>query len=258
MKFSGPLLFTKLKATAIHFALSFLIFAYLAYQIYYNWYPQPYFGVDGGWQGMRLVASVDLVLGPLITFLIFDLRKPIRLIIFDLAIILAIQFGALAYGIHATYSQRPVAIVMLDEFVISAIHEQYGESLDSLDRLREFSDEKPPIILARIPLDSEKLAESNRIMMETGALQHAQIGLYRPKKELVSWLKQLQVLFGSRLDSYGAREQYLSWLEHNGKSADEVLVAPFVGRYGDVWLVFDLDGSYLSYFHATSRPGGQP
>jgi hypothetical protein len=33
-----------------------------------------------------------------------------------------------------------------------------------------------------------------------------------------------------------------------GKSEDEVLIARFNGRYGSVWLVFDLDGRYLDYF----------
>ena len=109
MKFSKPLLVSKLKATGIHLLMSLAIFAYLAYQIVYIWYPEPYFSVDGGLQGIRLVAAVDLVLGPVITFLIFDLSKRRREIIFDLAIIITIQFAALAYGVHTTYTQRPIA-----------------------------------------------------------------------------------------------------------------------------------------------------
>jgi len=75
VKFSRALLKTKLKATGIHLCLSLIVFFILAYQIFYVWYPLPYFLVDGGWQGIRIVAAVDLVLGPLITFLIFDLFR---------------------------------------------------------------------------------------------------------------------------------------------------------------------------------------
>ncbi|MCZ6669385.1 MAG: hypothetical protein O6932_12040, partial [Gammaproteobacteria bacterium] len=85
MNFSKSSIVTKLKASSIHFSLSLIIFFILAYQIYYNWYPVPYFSVDGGWQGIRLIALVDLVLGPLLTFLIFDLTKSRRAIIFDLS-----------------------------------------------------------------------------------------------------------------------------------------------------------------------------
>ena len=135
MKFTKSLLITKLKATGVHLTLSIVVFAYLAWRIYYHWYPQPYFEIDGGWQGIRLVAAVDLVLGPLITFLIFDLRKPLRMIVFDLCVIATIQFGALAYGVYATYTARPVAVILIDEFVVSAIPEHYGDSLDSVEEL---------------------------------------------------------------------------------------------------------------------------
>jgi hypothetical protein len=36
-------------------------------------------------------------------------------------------------------------------------------------------------------------------------------------------------------------------VQASGKSEDEVLIARFSGRYGSVWLVFDLEGKYLSY-----------
>jgi len=155
MQFSKPLLITKLKATAVHLSMSIAVFIYLAYQIYYNWYPEPYFTVDGGWQGIRLVGAVDLVLGPFITFLIFDLNKSRRAILFDLVTIAVIQIAVLTYGIYLTYSQRPVAVVVMDQFVLSATMEQYGGKLGSADDLQRFSDEKPPIIYSDFPLDRE-------------------------------------------------------------------------------------------------------
>jgi hypothetical protein len=254
MNFSRAVLKTKVKATAVHFSLSAAVFAYLAYQIYYNWYPQPYFEIDGGWQGIRLVTAVDLVLGPLITFLIFDLSKSLRAIVFDLFIILIIQFGALSYGIYVTYTQRPVAIVLIDEFMVPAIMENYGGKLESVDQLKHYSDEKPPIIYADLPMDSVKLAEINRIKIEEKVLEIAQLELYRPHSELVTALRESQPLFQRRLDDFGHRSGYENWLREHGKSADEVLIARFDGRYGRVWLVFDLDGKYLSYFYGEGSP----
>lgn len=255
LKFSKPLLITKVKATAVHLGMSLIVFAYLAYQIYYNWYPQPYFEVDGGWQGIRLVGAVDLVLGPFITFLIFDPGKRLRAILFDLVVIAVIQLGALAYGIHTTYSQRPVAIVLIDEFVIPATIEHYAGKLDSTDQLQRFSDEKPPIIYADLPKTEEGLAEISRIKLEEKVLEHAQLQLYRPKSGLAAALKQRQDLFNSRMDENQSRDRFETWLAKRDKTADEVLIAPFWGRYGGAWLVFDLEGNYLSYFFGDSRPG---
>jgi hypothetical protein len=248
LKFSKPLLITKLKATGVHLCLSLIVFAYLVYQIYFNWYPQPYFSVDGGWQGIRLIAAVDLVLGPFITFLIFDLRKSRREIIFDLMIIAIIQLGALTYGVYLTYTQRPVAIVMIDEFVIPATMEHYAGKLESPDQLKQYSDEKPPIIFADMPLEKEALAEIIRIKLEDRVLEHAQLQLYQTRSGLAAALKSRQVLYMSRMDSRQERGRFDAWLEQQGQSVDEVLVAPFDGRYGRVWLVFDLDGKYFSYF----------
>jgi len=257
MKFTGAALKTKLKATAVHMSMSIAVFAYLSYQIYYNWYPQPYFEVDGGWQGIRLVGAVDLVLGPFITFLIFDLSKSRRDIVFDLVTILVIQLGALAYGVHTTYTQRPIAIVLLDEFVVPATMEHYGGTLDSASQLSKYSDEKPPIIYAKLPLDEARLKEINRIKIEDKVLEDAQMQLYRPQSELRAALVELQPVFNRRLDDYGSRGAFDNWLEAHGKSADEVLIAPFDGRYGKAWLVFDRQGKYLSYFlpSATSEKG---
>ncbi|MDH3537620.1 MAG: hypothetical protein OER87_17895, partial [Gammaproteobacteria bacterium] len=84
--------------------------------------------------------------------------------------------------------------------------------------------------------------------LEEQVLEHAQLNLYRPKAKLKQALRERQVLFGDRLDYYDERDSYRTWLQQNKKSEDEVLIAPFGGRYGRIWLVFDLEGNYLSYF----------
>ena len=245
---SKPLLATKLKATAIHLAMSLVIFSYLVYQIVYVWYPQPYFSVDGGWQGLRLIAAVDLVLGPLITFMIFNLNKSMRAIIFDLLIIMIIQFGALAYGVLLTYHQRPVAIVLIDDFVIPAIEENYADQLESLDQLKQYSKETPPIIFADLPFSREGLAEVNRIKIEEKILEHAQLALYRPFEEFKQALQERQLRFFEQLDKNEQRESFDAWLKASQLNTDEILIAPFSGRYGKLWLVFDKNARYLSYF----------
>ncbi len=248
MIFDRGVLRTKLKATGIHLGLSSIVFVVLAYLIVIDWYPGPYFAVDGGWQGIRLVAAVDLVLGPLITFLIFDLRKSRRAIVFDLITIATIQIGALVYGIYTTYDQRPLAIVLMDDFALSTTSDLYAGTLESPRVLRNYSNAHPPIIYAEIPHDRELLEKVQRIKVDDKILEHAQLWLYRPPAELAPALRKRQILYGEMLDKFGKRDAYRAWLREHGKRADEVLIAPFNGRYGRVWLVFDLDGDYLSYF----------
>ena len=249
MKFTKQLLVTKLKATAVHLSMSAVVFVILAYQIYYNWYPQPYFSTDGGWAGMRIIAAVDLVLGPMITFLIFDLRKSRREIVFDLTIILVVQLGSLAYGIQAAYSQRPIAVIMFNnDFVLSATMEHYGGALESPDQLRQYSAEKPPIIYAKIPLDSKIIEEVQRIRAEDGVAEHAQTALYRTRDEFTEALRERQPSVLRKLQRFDSEPAFDEWLKLSGKSRDSVMLERFMGRYQKAWLIFDLDGNYLDYF----------
>jgi hypothetical protein len=248
MKFNKALIKTKLKASAVHLSMSLVIFFILAYQIYYVWYPQPYFSVDGGWQGIRIIAAVDLVLGPLITFLIFDWSKTRNAILFDLVTIAVIQLGALAYGVVITYDQRPVAIVLSDEFFLPTVEHDYGSQLDSITELEKYSTEKPPIIWSHIPLDRAVLDEVMRIKIEDKIVEYAQIQLYQPAEKLLTGLQQRQVNTMKILELSGAQQRYDEWLEQNQKSPDEVLLGVFNGRYGRIWLVFDNTAKYISYF----------
>jgi hypothetical protein len=248
MKISKPLLITKLKATAVHLLMSVAVFIYLAYQIYYNWYPEPYFSVDGGWAGIRLVGAVDLVLGPLITFLIFDLGKSRRAILFDLITIVVIQLSALSYGVYSTYTQRPVAVVVIDQFVYSATMEQYAGTLTSTSELQRYSDEKPPIIYSDFPLDREGIDEVQRIKIEGKVLEIAQMHLYRSRTELLAALQERQLAAQELLDKDGLKQPLADWLQENGKTKDEVLILHFSGRYGNAWLIFDLEGRLAGYF----------
>ncbi len=248
MNLNKALLKVKLKATGIHLCLSLVIFFVLAYLVLYVWFPLPYFLVDGGWQGIRIIAAVDLVLGPLITFLIFDSSKSRREISFDLLVIVIIQVAALTYGVMTTYNQRPVAIVLVEDFVVPAIASDYGNQLESLDDLARYSSENPPVIYAEIPVNRESVDEINRIKSEQNINEHAQLGLYQPFSSLAAGLGQRQENFSKMLEVSGKTNVFEQWLTQNKLTKENVLVAPFSGRYGQMWLVFDDKGHYLGYF----------
>ena len=247
MRFNKSLLKTKLKASAIHLGLSLIIFVVLAYQIYYVWYPVPYFSVDGGWQGIRLIAAVDLVLGPLITFLIFDLRKNRRAIVFDLIVIALFQASALVYGIATTYQQRPVAIVLIDPFVISTVADSYGPQLNSLEDLKQYSSETPPVIFVDMELTREALDKVMRIKLEDKIQEASQVHLYQPHSMLVKGLESRQQDYLGLVERWGAKDILEEWLEQNNKQQAEILIAPFNGRYGVAWLIFDQEARYQDY-----------
>ena len=70
------LLRSRLIAAGLHFLASFSIFMLLLLIVIKLWYPQPHFSASGGLQGLTIIALVDLVLGPLITLIIYNVTKP--------------------------------------------------------------------------------------------------------------------------------------------------------------------------------------
>jgi len=90
--------------------------------------------------------------------------------------------------------------------------------------------------------------EAKKIRIETGVLEHAQIRLYRPAGALKPALEARQQGFRDFLEDSGAVERFEGWLERNQRTADEVMIGYFSGRYGTAWLVFDRQARYLGYF----------
>ncbi|MDG4553624.1 MAG: TfpX/TfpZ family type IV pilin accessory protein [Candidatus Competibacter sp.] len=106
---------TKLRAFAIHLTASAIIVLAFLGVMFLAWYPAPYFETDGGWKVLRILAGVDVVLGPLLTLIVFKPGKPG--LKFDMSCIVVAQLGALIYGGTIIYQERPAFVVFgVDRF----------------------------------------------------------------------------------------------------------------------------------------------
>lgn len=98
----------RLRAAFIHLALSGLIAATAALLVFELWYPWPYREISGGRDLFLLVVSVDVVLGPLLTFAVFDRAKARAGLRRDLAVVALLQLAGLTYGLWTVEIARPV------------------------------------------------------------------------------------------------------------------------------------------------------
>lgn len=114
---------SRLRAAGLHFIASIAVAALAAALVFGLWYPGAYRSLSGGRELFLLVVAVDVVLGPLLTFAVFDRAKGFSHLRRDLAVIVALQLAALAYGLYTVYIARPIALVFeRDRFrVISAV-----------------------------------------------------------------------------------------------------------------------------------------
>lgn len=113
----------RLRASGIHLLLSGTVAALCALLVFGIWYPYPYREISGGRELFLIVVVVDIILGPLITFTVFNRAKPYEELRRDLIIVVLLQIGALAYGLWTVSAARPVHMVFeFDRFrVVHAI-----------------------------------------------------------------------------------------------------------------------------------------
>jgi hypothetical protein len=118
------------RAGAIHLLISAAVAALAAILVFGVWYPGDFRLMAGGQGLFILVVSVDVVLGPLLTFAVFDVTKGWKHLRRDLAVIAILQASALAYGVHTVYEVRPVAMVFeVDRLRLVAMQDVYLEEL---------------------------------------------------------------------------------------------------------------------------------
>lgn len=147
------------QAAGLHLVLSVLIAATLVVLVLAMWYPAPYFAAMGGATLLRLLIGVDVILGPLITVIIFDTRKPG--LKWDLAAVGVLQFGALLYGAWVMFDARPVYTVFTgDRFEVVP-----ANSVDAASRSRAkpafaaLPLSGPLVVGAHQPVDAKERAD---------------------------------------------------------------------------------------------------
>jgi hypothetical protein len=115
---------TRWKAAAIHLSISFIIGAVAFALLYFVYYPQPYFKAAGADHLVLILLGVDVILGPLLTLVVFKSGK--KTLKFDLATIALLQLSALCYGLYVMWFARPVFIVA----VVDRIEIVYANSIE--------------------------------------------------------------------------------------------------------------------------------
>ena len=161
------------RAAGIHLAISLAIATLAALLVFVQWYPYPYREISGGRELFLILVTVDVIMGPLITLMIFNRAKPWAELRRDLAIIGALQLAALAYGLWTVFVARPVHLVFeFDRFRVVHAAEVPEDLMDkvppgidamplwgpTLIAVRPFRDERERIEATMVALQGVSLS----------------------------------------------------------------------------------------------------
>jgi len=152
---------SRYRAFGIHLLISSFVFIASLLIMLRVWYPDFYFEASAGWGVLRILLMVDVVLGPLITLIIFKSGKPgLR---FDLSVLAFLQVSALIYGGSIIYENRPLYLVFaVDRFEIIPAGAIDVSGIKAPGLLSS-TDGRPPVVFASPPEDPE---ERGKIAME--------------------------------------------------------------------------------------------
>ena len=228
----------KLKASSIHLLLSLVVISLAISLILYFWFPDSLFKVGNFKEIALLIISIDLILGPLLTFVVFKPNK--KGLKFDLAAIAAFQTSALAYGLFTMYQAHPVYITFnVDRFtLIRAVDAQPEKAI--IKDLQVSKLATPKMVIAKIPEDNDA---KNKLLFDVmGGAPDIEMRpeLYHPIEENISEIlaKSLDPKVIFKADEAQAKLQ--KFIKKHGKSTTDYAYLPVEGGARDAIWVLDI------------------
>jgi hypothetical protein len=230
---------SRLRAAAIHLALSAIVAGLTALVVFALWYPYPYREVSGGRELFMLVVAVDIVIGPLITFAVFNRTKPVAELKRDLAVVCLLQLAALCYGLWTVHLARPVHMVFeYDRFRV--VH-QLDIPAEILDKAPPGIDVAPlggPTVIALRPFHDAR--ENSEMTMQAlgGIPLSVRTELWRPyateRQEVLKEAKLISTLVQRFPQRAGEIE---AAVRATGKPMSQVVFLPLLARKEAAWTV---------------------
>ncbi len=153
---------SRISAFLIHILLSATLLALLVSVVLFSWYPGALVLAGGAEQGLKIVIAVDMILGPLLTLVVYNIQKPRKALFRDLAFIAVFQLSCLFVGMSLVYEKRPIAVVYSgNEFYMLDQQELEIRNVD-LSILEAIEGTYPKVIFEKPPVNEE---ENRRYIM---------------------------------------------------------------------------------------------
>jgi len=229
---------TRWQAGAVHLAISIVIGALLFVLVRWVWYPGVLFRISGGAELALLVIGVDVVIGPLLTTVVFSRKK--KRLWFDLSVIALLQLAAFGYGAYITLAARPVFLVgAIDRVQAVGLNEIAPENWAGAAPEAQVSWWGPRWVGVTVPLD-QRLREGILFGEVGGGADMPFLpGLYQSLDSVKS-----ELLVHARSPSTLSEASRSSIERVVGKeNAAAARILPLVGRVGSAVLLLDEQGN---------------
>ncbi|MEE9302841.1 MAG: TfpX/TfpZ family type IV pilin accessory protein [Thiotrichaceae bacterium] len=222
----------KLKASLTHLLISIVVVSALLAFVFLYWYPGVLAEVSGLKQVVIIMVAIDLVLGPLLTFVVFKPKKP--KLAFDLAMIGLFQISALVYATFVIYEGHPLYVTYaVDRFIVITANE-VDPNQATLNIFKKSKLAGPDLAFAKQPEDSK---EAERIMfnvmIEGGPDIDKRPNLYEPLDEHLDDVFSRSIDPEKLLAREDTKREFMKFIDKHGDKEDYAYL-PLSGQGKDV------------------------
>ncbi len=228
---------TRFSAFLIHLGISIAIFLVLLAIVVFVWFRAPLFSIDGGWDGIKIIAGVDLVLGPLLTLIVYKPGKP-RLKL-DLTIIGLIQTVALISGTWIVHAQRPVMLILAETHFYCMSADYIGLTGLNIRDVEKYDDRPYPIAVITLP-DDEDARQKVRLQSLARGGMHLRGDLFAPRNaQYMADVKRYSIDMGALTAADEKSKVILNRFTQTHGPVSDFYFIPIYGRRGRAILALD-------------------
>lgn len=234
---------SRYRAALYHLCISLLVFFFLAYLILVHWFPGFFYAIDGGWEGMRIIIGVDLILGPTLTLIVFKQGKPgLKM---DLTLIGLFQSICLTAGVYVVHAERPLFFVYYQAHFYSLSADTFSRYGRPAPDLSKYSEATPIKIYIDLPESPIEEADFRRVLVQDKIPAWIYEPLFTPLQDSLAKVLQ-QGTAEQELRERDSHHNLDSWLERYGGSAEDFVFIPIHSRYRDAFIgIAAADGQFI-------------
>jgi len=171
-------------AFAAHLLISLLLFIAMCLIIVVYWYPGVLFTTEGGWQGVKLIAGIDFIIGPILTLLVY--KKGKKSLKFDLTVIATLQVVCITFGMYVVHHSRPAVIAYADGVFYTTPLLRFDSRGIDINESPYLQGKLPAWVNIRLPEDP--IDRLNIKLDKLGRGIETSLDLYEPYKEAIPLL----------------------------------------------------------------------
>ena len=232
---------TRWKAAAIHLGISAAVTGLVLFAMLTLWYPPPLFLAEGGGDLLAILIPVDIVLGPLITLVIFKTGKPgLRR---DLGIVAFLQAAALIYGCYVMMQTRPVFIAFsIDQFLVVRASDLDDADIEQAQQTGygSLSLTGPKTVAVVLPTDKAELGKLLANSLQSGKGLHRMPRLFAPyEAHATEALQRSRPVYLLRKHDMALANKIEGLIQQYGLKSADLSYLPFQTRGGDGLALID-------------------